>query len=225
MKQQVIKAIETAYNGYLFRSRLEARWAVFFDALGIRYEYEPQGFEIDPGWKDYPPWNYLPDFCLPDFGTWVEVKGNLDDVTDDYLAMIAWAIDWGGQLPGVAESSDTTRGLLWLGPVPRPCSFPDSYVWEHVIFQHRKGGWINLCTFEPGNKGIIPYSWHHAPSNYFDSTWGTAGCAEAIRPALRLAVYDRPDTYPVDYDALAVNAAYTAARSARFEHDQTPRHR
>lgn len=26
-------AIQTEYNGYLFRSRLEARWAVFFDAL------------------------------------------------------------------------------------------------------------------------------------------------------------------------------------------------
>ena len=30
-----IKAIETSYKGYLFRSRLEARWAVFFDALGL----------------------------------------------------------------------------------------------------------------------------------------------------------------------------------------------
>ena len=32
-----IKAIETRYNGYRFRSRTEARWAVFFDAFGIRY--------------------------------------------------------------------------------------------------------------------------------------------------------------------------------------------
>jgi len=39
-----IKAIETVYNGYKFRSRLEARWAVFFDALGIEYEYEKEGF-------------------------------------------------------------------------------------------------------------------------------------------------------------------------------------
>lgn len=26
-----IKAIDTIYKGYKFRSRLEARWAVFFD--------------------------------------------------------------------------------------------------------------------------------------------------------------------------------------------------
>lgn len=30
-----MKAIETRYKGYRFRSRLEARWAVFFDALGL----------------------------------------------------------------------------------------------------------------------------------------------------------------------------------------------
>ena len=36
----MIKAIETIYNGYRFRSRLEARWAVFFDEMGIKYEWQ-----------------------------------------------------------------------------------------------------------------------------------------------------------------------------------------
>lgn len=53
-----IKPIETEYNGYRFRSRLEARWAVAFDAMGIKYEYEPEGFELPGGIK------YLPDFKL-----------------------------------------------------------------------------------------------------------------------------------------------------------------
>ena len=30
-----VKPIETTYNGYKFRSRLEARWAVFFDSAEI----------------------------------------------------------------------------------------------------------------------------------------------------------------------------------------------
>ena len=30
-----IRAIQTEYRGYLFRSRLEVRWAVFFDACGV----------------------------------------------------------------------------------------------------------------------------------------------------------------------------------------------
>jgi hypothetical protein len=42
------KPIETRYAGCRFRSRLEARWAVFFDRLGIAWEYEPEGFELAP---------------------------------------------------------------------------------------------------------------------------------------------------------------------------------
>lgn len=52
-----LRAIETVWRGYRFRSRLEARWAVFFDALGVSWEYEPEGFETSAGW-------YLPDFRL-----------------------------------------------------------------------------------------------------------------------------------------------------------------
>lgn len=63
----LIKPIETIYNGYRFRSRLEARWAVFFDAAGIKYQYEPEGFDLD---AEY----YLPDFYLPEFYLYIEIK-------------------------------------------------------------------------------------------------------------------------------------------------------
>lgn len=43
------KAIQTEYRGYLFRSRLEARWAVFFDACRIPWEYEPEGLVLSDG--------------------------------------------------------------------------------------------------------------------------------------------------------------------------------
>lgn len=62
-----IKAIETRYKGYRFRSRLEARWAVFFDAMGIRWEYEPEGYTDGTS-------SYLPDFLLPEGACYVEVK-------------------------------------------------------------------------------------------------------------------------------------------------------
>ena len=61
MKQ--IKAINTFYNGYHFRSRLEARWAVFFDALGVKYEYEPEGYVLPNGEC------YLPDFVIDGLDT------------------------------------------------------------------------------------------------------------------------------------------------------------
>jgi hypothetical protein len=36
-----IKAHPTKYNGVQYRSRLEARWAAFFDMIGWNHEYEP----------------------------------------------------------------------------------------------------------------------------------------------------------------------------------------
>lgn len=35
------KSHPTKYAGVLFRSRLEARWAAFFDVVGFGWEYEP----------------------------------------------------------------------------------------------------------------------------------------------------------------------------------------
>jgi len=64
----MIKAIETVYKGYRFRSRLEARWAVYFDAMNIEWEYEKEGYDLgELGW-------YLPDFWLPQSRLWAEVK-------------------------------------------------------------------------------------------------------------------------------------------------------
>jgi hypothetical protein len=65
----VLKAIDTPYRGYLFRSRLEARWAVFFDALGLQWGYEVEGYDLGE-------LRYLPDFKVvgPDGVIWIEVK-------------------------------------------------------------------------------------------------------------------------------------------------------
>lgn len=65
-----MKAIQTDYNGLKFRSRLEARWAVCFDACRIEYQYEPEGLELEDGRR------WLPDFWLPIEKAYVEVKGD-----------------------------------------------------------------------------------------------------------------------------------------------------
>lgn len=53
MIDYTIAAHPTTYRGLRFRSRLEARWAAFFDLLNWRWEYEP--FDLK-GW--------VPDFIL-----------------------------------------------------------------------------------------------------------------------------------------------------------------
>lgn len=50
-----IKAKPTTYAGVTFRSRLEARWAAFFDICGLQWKYEPR-FDFIKGW--------LPDFLI-----------------------------------------------------------------------------------------------------------------------------------------------------------------
>lgn len=71
--------IETRYNGYKFRSRLEARWAVFFDTLGIEYQYEPEGYDLEGTW-------YLPDFYLPELDYFIEIKGQVPNAEELYKA-------------------------------------------------------------------------------------------------------------------------------------------
>ena len=64
----MLKALDTHYDGHRFRSRAEARWAVFFNSFGVAYEYEPQGYCVNGE-------PYLPDFFLPELNLWLEVKG------------------------------------------------------------------------------------------------------------------------------------------------------
>lgn len=70
--------IETFYNGTNYRSRLEARYAVLFDSLKLEYVYEPECFITYNGFK------YTPDFYLPKYNIYVEIKPNYDWLKDDY---------------------------------------------------------------------------------------------------------------------------------------------
>jgi hypothetical protein len=79
---------------------LEARWAVFFDALGIKWWYEPEGFNLRFDYEEFTldwdmtedelldagvpqtfkhldgkEYSYLPDFYLPELNYWLEIKG------------------------------------------------------------------------------------------------------------------------------------------------------
>jgi hypothetical protein len=77
LEKYQIKALPTNYDDIVFRSRIEARWAVFFNALNLEYEYEKEGYDLGGSVL------YLPDFWVPALDSWIEIKGQ---EPDDYEA-------------------------------------------------------------------------------------------------------------------------------------------
>jgi hypothetical protein len=73
-----LKPIETIYRGYRFRSRLEARWAVFLDAAGVDWQYEAEGFDLGGIY-------YLPDFWLSVERKFLEIKPEIPGQRYDEL--------------------------------------------------------------------------------------------------------------------------------------------
>lgn len=214
-----IKAIETSYKGFRFRSRLEARWAVFFDNMGIEWKYEPEGYDINGTY-------YLPDFWLPKTQTWVEVKGDWSSVDREYWDMLFNAIEYGGCLPGVADSWGETRGLLLLSDIPEPCEdnpenrFNCRMIY-HAILQHHKGVIASRSFFTSG--GI-----YSIKDDVIDVFGGHGDLA--LRPSeITLKSYVGITAWNLDLSARKIweaamksSAAYQVARAARFEHGETP---
>jgi hypothetical protein len=208
-----IQPIETRYAGCRFRSRLEARWAVFFDTLGIRWEYEPQGFMIPCALGASTP--YLPDFLLMDCGTWVEVKGSEADLDHDLMARAAV------HLPGASVPNAPT--ILLLGPIPNPPA------------KDRDLGWLGLWADEDwAQEAIREGHISDASECVGDAYWGFGGFVDLGAPeqldisgATAYQMGDEPWLTPCEsYQQMnrfpGVPDAYRAARSARFEHGDSP---
>lgn len=121
-----IRAIETRYAGCRFRSRTEARWAVFFDALGIAWEYEREGYELPSG-------RYLPDFWLPRLGFWIEIKGRAPTEHEE-----AFAHDLSGHtkaavyiLWGVPGGDMEDGGVYWQCNPVTGAEYPCEDYWDN----------------------------------------------------------------------------------------------
>ncbi len=127
MEKGKIHSIPTTYKGTRFRSRLEAKWAAFFDLCGWEWTYEP--FEY-PGW--------IPDFLLQG-DVLVEVKPysrkeefvSLTKEIEDSLSQVGEdsreVIICGCNGPCVMEGVETI-GLLG------ELSSPDGFWWDWSDF-------------------------------------------------------------------------------------------
>jgi hypothetical protein len=207
----VIKAIETRYAGCRFRSRLEARWAVLFNHLGIVWEYEPQGFELSPltaeqtagveqDHGDVPKdagkhlGYYLPDFRLPQQNAWFEVKGAEPPDTE-------WA--------RLTRFDTLAEGQLFVavGSIPDPGTFE--------ALGHPYDGAFDIYTADD-----VHYAWTRCRwCNFYDLTFDArsartqCGCHTAHHATAPCCNGDK--CYNGDHPAIP------AARSARFEHGES----
>ena len=205
----MIKPIATQYAGCEFRSRLEARWAVFLDTLKIEWQYEPEGFETPAG-------RYLPDFYLPEHCRWLEIKGGSFTKRDRdraaYFAESRWQLGEGyrllqGDIPRTAIAGPEGRGCLRI------------VGWHQVGVPLIPEAWPTVFADGKLDPDSIPDITGPPPREWGDPLPIVAG------PGLLLEYgamrnFDR-QLWALGYDISVVNKALTAARSARFEYGQS----
>jgi hypothetical protein len=202
-----VKAIPTRYAGCHFRSRLEARWAVFFDTLGIRWEYEPQGYELC--WRLHnteETFHYLPDFWLPDLSIHAEVKGQwtADELERFFNAVAAM---------GTCRNDGEFVNFIALGST-------DGYQcnrWAPMEFHFHKGD-LWMSPWDVGTPGAcirrdakMVASDYGVPETWKQHGWTTESLAAIISSGVQ---------FSRSHDA-KTQQALVAARSARFEHGQS----
>lgn len=226
-----IQAIETQYKGCRFRSRLEARWAIWLDALGIDWSYEPQGFTLDA-------MRYLPDFFLRSVdqdwdggnpkgrGYWLEIKPTaLDEREEEMLRLLAL---------NSGHVAYAFAGEPWPG--------------EFAVYSARRRHWqgqedrVTLRVHLPRDCWLCHGVGVRQAMTYFAKTWrgrefhyvGDGPCptcdGTGDAPPDDLLAHVGQHLFGFQANLLdpipdpeRLAEAFRAARSARFEHGETPR--
>lgn len=198
-----MKPLPTRYGGCWFRSRIEARWAVFFTRLGLEWEYEQQGFKLDRS-------RYLPDFLLPELGLYVEIKPlnafliDPDGVQrwEQFAREIADTGRHDRSLPNLHPGVRAEVAMI-CGPIPNPDTV-DQFGPPRGAMPYERG--INVL-------GDWNWAWCACPSGeHFDIQFQALGNRIACRCKRPSGDHRTPSG-----DHPRIVNAYAAARSARFD--------
>lgn len=214
LRMQPVKPIATEYAGYKFRSRLEARWAIFFDACNVKWDYEPEGYEVGDGLR------YLPDFVL--YNVWYN-NGEQDKPFEKLFV----------ECKGIMQEHDMEKiihfALRGYGDGNRVEVENPTIILENIPAGHHMptiaSNTIQLSD-ETKYCGI-----HVSSSQLVDGFWDWGLCTtggEALIPGVDLCgefrlcrAYD--DVFAedaiIDYERTA--RAYYLARTARFEYGES----
>lgn len=143
---------ETVYSGVTFRSRLEARWAIFFDLLDWDWDYEPCSYKVGARME------YLPDFYLPTIDLWVEVKGPFF-LSGRSISKYARAVAGPMPIPRRTPPHGPAGRLLIAGDLIAP-THKDSPR-QTLLWNDGKGAAVSHCILGPDGPEKVSKPWRH----------------------------------------------------------------
>jgi len=127
---RAMRVIKTEYKGIKYRSRTEARWAVFMDNAECPFEYEPEGLDLgDAGC-------YIPDFYLPMVDKFLEIKPSV---------MVE-----GRESPVEELAKQSGKDVILMFGTPQVPELGDERFWENGVLYCGTGGvdygyWFCCC--------------------------------------------------------------------------------
>lgn len=174
-----IPAITTRYKGRLYRSRLEARWAAFFDLLFWKHEYEPLDLR---GW--------FPDFRL----TGQRIDGSDRPVLAEVKPITEYDPAVGAKMTNALFDMEhpPALDLLLLGCAPFTTSRGEFVVGWHVNSDYdsdtRTSGSLAAFKCFAGPKGLVIDIADDCPADGLLTAWSSYypwnGQTDCYRPDL-----------------------------------------
>lgn len=189
-------AFPTAYGGAVFRSRLEARWAGFFDLMGWAWQYEPT--ELPRAGHA----GHVPDLWLefPSGRLLVSIKplGSIEALIgfgQDEIEQVETESDWillGDTPVHLAKLTDESQILgvvsqrspgydwqpAWLGVCQNPTTLPHFSI-QHTVMDFR----CYSCGFNPAR--MNPFGAYRHPESMIQTLWQMTGNTTRWMPGRR----------------------------------------